>query len=237
MSSAGFTQTVTYSDIILCDPFATGSTCNNGGSTTAHNLLSTTHLDTVPESPPVRGDLITAQNVTSPSGVTPAWAALPIGTNGQVLTSTGVDAVWGTLTAGTNITITSVGGNTTINSTGGGGSGCTLPSHDTAVLSEHPAGTCYDSLDWTWDDTNFVNLQGDGTNSVSGTNTLAFSYGKGNTQAFATRSLAFGDTNTVTCDSNTVGNGTCSNLYQIGRSQGITATGASSRGSFIFQIG
>src|SRR5580765_4461981 len=34
MSSAGFSQTVTYSDIILCDPFAVGSTCNNGGTTT-----------------------------------------------------------------------------------------------------------------------------------------------------------------------------------------------------------
>jgi hypothetical protein len=104
-----------------------------------------------------------------------------------VLTSNGVDALWGNLVAGTNITISSTGGNTTINSTGGG-SGCTLPSHNTGVLSEHPAGTCYDSLDWTWDDNNavgFIENHGDGTNiscTVAGINTctLVFSQGTGN---------------------------------------------------------
>jgi len=99
MSSAGFSQTVTYSDIILCDPFEAGSTCNNGGATQAHNLLSTTHLDTVPFSPPVEGDIITAQTTASPTGVTPAWARLALGTNGQVLTSNGTDAVWSPLPA------------------------------------------------------------------------------------------------------------------------------------------
>jgi len=125
MSSAGFTQTVTYSDIILCDPFETGSTCNNGGATQAHNLLSTTHLDTIPASPPVRGDLITAQNQTSPTGVNPSWARLPLGSAGQVLLSNGLDAIWSNLVAGTGITVTNTGspsGSTiTIATTGGGG--------------------------------------------------------------------------------------------------------------------
>lgn len=49
------------------------------------------------------------------------------------------------------------------------GSGCTLPGIDTGVLSEHPAGTCYDSLDFTWDDsTGGQVLQvGDGTNTLT----------------------------------------------------------------------
>jgi hypothetical protein len=93
-SSAGLPQTVTLSGILLCDPFETGSTCNNGGATTAHNLLSTTHLDTIPFSPPVRGDLVTAQNLTSPTGATPAWSRLPLGSNLQVLKSNGTDDIW-----------------------------------------------------------------------------------------------------------------------------------------------
>jgi hypothetical protein len=102
MSSAGFSQTVTYSDIILCDPFVAGSACGGGGGGGGadHNLLSLTHLDTVPFSPPARGDLIVAQDQTSPSGVTPAWARLPLGTSTYVLTSTGTDAVWAPATGG-----------------------------------------------------------------------------------------------------------------------------------------
>ena len=133
MSSAGFTQTVTYSDIILCDPFETGSTCNNGGQTAGHNLLSTTHLDTVPFSPPVQGDVITAQTTASPTGVTPAWNRLAIGTLGQVLYATGTDAVWGNLTAGTGISITTSSSGSTITNTGAttvtiNGSTCTIGS-------------------------------------------------------------------------------------------------------------
>jgi hypothetical protein len=99
MSSAGFTQTVTYSDIILCDPFTVGSSCNNGGTTQAHNLLSDTHLDTIAFSPPGRGDVVTAQNLTSPTGVTPAWARLALGNSGYVLTSNGTDVIWAPTTA------------------------------------------------------------------------------------------------------------------------------------------
>src|SRR5712664_429949 len=35
---------------------------------------------------------------------------------------------------------------------GGGGTGCTLSGVDTGVLTEHPLGTCFDSIDFTWDD-------------------------------------------------------------------------------------
>ena len=154
MSSAGFSQTITYSDILLCDPFVAGAVCGGGGGggSTPHNLLSTTHLDTIPASPPVRGDLVTGQAQISPAGTNPSWARLALGTNGQVLTSNGTDAVWGNLVAGTNITISSVGGNTTINSTGGGG-GCSPPGQDRGIITEHPVGTCYDSNKALWDDT------------------------------------------------------------------------------------
>jgi hypothetical protein len=128
MSSAGFGQTITYSDILLCDPFETGSTCNNGGTSQAHNLLSTTHLDTIPASPPVRGDLITAQNLTSPTSVTPAWARLPIGTTGQLLLSDGIDALWGNLVAGSGITITNSSSSTlTIAFSGSTATGSCIP--------------------------------------------------------------------------------------------------------------
>jgi hypothetical protein len=96
-------QIFTYLDILLCDPAVPGSICGNS-NVSGHNLLSTTHLDTIPFSPPVRGDVITAQSVISPSGVTPSWARLALGSNGQVLTSNGTDVVW----ANTGITGTTI---------------------------------------------------------------------------------------------------------------------------------
>jgi hypothetical protein len=183
MSSAGFSQTITYSDILLCDPFAVGSTCNNGGTSQAHNLLSTTHLDTIPASPPVRGDVITAQNQTSPTSVNPSWARLPLGTAGQVLLSNGLDALWGNLVAGSGITITNTGspaGSTvTIASSGGG---CTLPGvTDTAVVTEHPVTTCFDSANWTWNDgSNKQNMQQGLTNTVGSVAALTFQWGQSN---------------------------------------------------------
>lgn len=206
----------TYLDILLCDPFVPGAVCA-GGTGNSHNLLSTTHLDTVPFSPPVRGDLIVAQNQTSPSGVNPAWARLPLGISGYVLLSNGTDALWGPLTAGSGITITNNTGSLTIASSGGGG--CTLPSINTAVLSEHPAGTCYDSLHWTWDDgSNKQNmLLGDGTNSVAGTPTQTFFIGQFNT-ATNSQSEAF-----LLGDSNTAGaSGNVASYFMVGRSNTFT---------------
>jgi len=142
-----------------------------------------------------------------------------------------------TLIAGSNITITPTSSSTLVIASTGGGGGCTLPGTDTGVLSEHPVGTCYNSLDWTWDDTNFVNRQGDGTNTVSGTNTLAFSYGKSNSQAFTTRAWAIGDANAITCDTNTVGAVKCYDLFNIGRFNTITDTGVSSSNFFNFVYG
>jgi hypothetical protein len=80
------------------------------------------------------------------------------------------------LIPGTGITFspfTDSGGkiNLTINSTGGGGSGCTVSTlSDTWVVSIHPAATCYGSADFTWDDTtNAQNLMaGDGSNTNTG---------------------------------------------------------------------
>ncbi|PIW94251.1 MAG: hypothetical protein COZ86_02080, partial [Candidatus Moranbacteria bacterium CG_4_8_14_3_um_filter_41_13] len=55
----------------------------------AHDLLSSAHSDVV-ASAVARGSLITGQ------GITPAWAQLAIGTNGQVLKSNGTDIAWST---------------------------------------------------------------------------------------------------------------------------------------------
>jgi hypothetical protein len=55
-SGTGITSPFTTADILLCDPATCGG--GGGGGTTPHNLLSTTHPDTVPYSPPVAGDTI-----------------------------------------------------------------------------------------------------------------------------------------------------------------------------------
>ncbi len=57
-------------------------------ATAQHNLLSETHLDTDPFSPPADGDLITAQNGK--------WGKLDIGGAGLFLTSTGTLLDWDT---------------------------------------------------------------------------------------------------------------------------------------------
>jgi hypothetical protein len=169
----------TYLDILLCDPFVPGAVCA-GGTGNSHNLLSTTHLDTIPFSPPVRGDLIVAQNQTSPTGVNPAWARLPLGTLGQVVISTGTDAVWGNVTAGTGITITPAGSTLTISTSGGGG-GCTLPGTNHGVLSESPIGTCLDGPDWTWDDgASKQNMQAGLSNVIGSKAALTFTQGDSN---------------------------------------------------------
>jgi hypothetical protein len=54
---------------------------------TAHNLLSTTHLDTLPAAV-ARGDLLIGNS-------TPAWSRLPIGAANRVLKSDGTDVSWG----------------------------------------------------------------------------------------------------------------------------------------------
>jgi hypothetical protein len=55
-SGTGITSPFTTADILLCDPATCGG--GGGGGTTPHNLLSTTHPDTVPYSPPVAGDTL-----------------------------------------------------------------------------------------------------------------------------------------------------------------------------------
>lgn len=203
ISGGGMPQPVTMSSILLCDPFVAGAVCS-GASSGAHNLLSTTHLDTIPASPPVRGDLVVAQNQTSPTGVNPSWARLPLGTLNYVLTSNGTDAIWAPVAGG----------------------GCTLPGTDTGILTEHPVGTCYDSTHATWNDavsSSTVNgqilLVGDGTNvatAPAGGNSLKetfvfgdtititgkgasqigqFMFGSNSTMASCSLCAAFGDSN------------------------------------------
>ena len=60
------------------------------GGVGPHNLLGTSHPDTIPATPPTRGDLITGQ------AATPLWQRLPKGTPGQVLACDADDALWTT---------------------------------------------------------------------------------------------------------------------------------------------
>jgi hypothetical protein len=174
-------QIFTYLDVLLCDPAVPGSICGAGGGGMApHNLLSTTHLDTIPFSPPVRGDVITAQAMISPAGTNPSWARLALGPNTYVLTSNGTDAIW---------------------APAGGGSGCTLPGLNFGVLSEHPAGTCYDSVHWTWDDTTNRQVMQAGISNTVGSNANdAFIWGGSNNVRGATtvsQSRILGDNNVI----------------------------------------
>jgi len=55
---------------------------------TTHNLLSATHLDTTPATPPTRGDLVSGQDAT------PLWKRLAKGTSGQLLGCDASDVKW-----------------------------------------------------------------------------------------------------------------------------------------------
>ena len=109
--------------------------------------------------------------------------AITIGGSGGIFTSGTIPTT--NIQAGTNITFnTSTPGTTIINSTGG--SGCALPGNDTAILTEHPALTCYDSAHATWNDASGVNdlKIGDGTISLNAdsnsVNKQAFAIGGSN---------------------------------------------------------
>lgn len=67
--------------------FNGGLVAGAGGGVTPHNLLSTTHTDTLTGSP-VRGSVLVANS-------TPKWAAVTIGAAGRFLRSDGTDASWG----------------------------------------------------------------------------------------------------------------------------------------------
>lgn len=72
------------------DLFWDGTALTGSGSVTApHNLLSTTHPDTLAVSPPTRGDLVVANS-------TPVWARFAVGGSGTFLRSTGTDPAWST---------------------------------------------------------------------------------------------------------------------------------------------
>jgi hypothetical protein len=69
-------------------------TGGGGGGVAAHNILSATHLDSVPAAP-VQGDLIVAS-------AAPAWARLPRGAAGQalIMNPAGTDPIWAAPGAG-----------------------------------------------------------------------------------------------------------------------------------------
>ncbi len=67
--------------------FNGGLVAGSGGSVTPHNLLSTTHPDTLAASV-ARGSVLVGN-------ATPKWAAVTIGAAGRFLRSDGTDAAWG----------------------------------------------------------------------------------------------------------------------------------------------
>ena len=81
----------------------------------------------------------------------------------------------------------------------GGGGGCTPSGVDTGILSEHPVGTCFDSLHATWDDgASKQNLQfGDGTNTTTGAE-LSFMLATGGKVNACFECWNFGQSNNLT---------------------------------------
>jgi hypothetical protein len=59
-SNAGIVTPFTVADIQLCDVSAEVCSLGGGGGTGTHDLLSATHPDTVPYTPPVAGDIVVA---------------------------------------------------------------------------------------------------------------------------------------------------------------------------------
>lgn len=92
MSPATIPATTTnriYADLVGNLYYNGGLIAGAGGGVTPHNLLSSTHPDTLAASPPTRGDLIAGN-------ATPLWARLAIGASGAVLRSNGTDPAWST---------------------------------------------------------------------------------------------------------------------------------------------
>lgn len=128
-----------------------------------------------------------------------------------------------------SVTFNVTGSNISLTATGGG-SGCTLPGVNTGLLSEHPAGTCYDSLDATWDDgSGKQNLQfGDGTNSIT-TSELSFLNGRADSVTNGYETFIRGDSNIVTGD--TFGIGVFQQFWLDGFRLKVSATGIGAGGS------
>jgi hypothetical protein len=92
MAPAAIPATTTnriYADVSGNLYYDGGLIAGSGGGVTPHNLLSSTHPDTVAASPPTRGDLVVGNS-------TPLWARFAIGTAGTMLRSSGTDPVWST---------------------------------------------------------------------------------------------------------------------------------------------
>lgn len=206
--------TFTWGDVEVCDPLGPNvdALCVPGGVAGLHNLLSTTHPDTVPASPPTRGDLITGQNLTSPSGVTPAWGRLALGSNGKCLVSNGTDAVWDTCPAA-----------------------ATPPALPFLSVQWNNSGVFGGASDFTWDDANNNVLWGSGS-TLAGSANHQWILGDGNTSG-SNHTFIFGDANTspaptesafILGEANTLG-GNSSNSTVVGLFN--NATGG---GNFIF---
>jgi hypothetical protein len=95
-------------------------------------------------------------------------------------------------------TVTNDNAHTRVNTSVTGGAGCSLPGNNTAVLSEHPANSCYDSPHATWDDT-LYNLQWGFSTLASPANTVGagatYQIGFGNNASAEKQIFSFGDYN------------------------------------------
>jgi hypothetical protein len=166
-----------------------------------------------------------------------------------------------TVTGSGGTTVTTLGNTITISSVSGGG--CTLPGNDTAVLTEHPAGTCYDSADFTWDDTNY-NLQAGNGNTIISGDAYDVILGSGNSVAGSNDYLLGHDNDLPTeCDNcfvvgetnqssvspsntpsddwligqNILAGAATTNMYALGDTLQATAEGTNSGPTFLTMIG
>ncbi len=100
-----------------------------------------------------------------------------------------------------------------------GGSGCVLSGVDTGIVTEHPVGTCFDSIDATWDHTAF-NLQYVGGFGAAQPNTVGtdntFMFGAANNMSGESWEYALGDNNDLRA-----GIGVFSEIYALGDSNTV----------------
>ena len=116
--------------------------------------------------------------------------AITIGGSGGIFTNGTIPTT--NIAPRTNIPqhFTTGGGTTTINSTGGSCLHVTRKRYS-SPFQRSAAHTCYDSLDFTWDDDNFNLIAGDGTGVATGA-TTTFQFGRLNTTANCISCVALG---------------------------------------------
>lgn len=105
---------------------------------------------------------------------------------------------------------------------GSGGTGCTLTGVQYGVLSENPAGTCFDSADFTWDDTKSNFFVGK-NNTYTGTGSGVLIVGTGNTVSGATSGGIVGNINQIASGNDVWVTGWGNEVTTFGSGSGFTS--------------